>query len=489
MSQRLRRGRSVLGVVLSLALLLSLATAVYGAGLPTQPGANGLERAIAAQESVTPGLLAIPGVVGTAVGLGHGNSPVVKVYTANASVSGIPASVGGFPVIVEAVGLISAQPNPCGGPPWQRPPECSGGEDPTARFDRPVPIGVSTGHPDITAGTIGACVTDGSDVYALSNTHVYADENLASTGDNVLQPGTYDGGQDPGDAIGTLHAFVNIKFDGSENRVDAAIALSSASELGTSTPSDGYGTPASTVVTAGVNMEVKKYGRTTGQTNGRVDAINATVNVGYDSGTALYTGQVIIKASGGGSFSSGGDSGSLIVTATGNNPVALLFAGNNTITVGNPVGEVLAAFNVAFTCGGATPTTTITTAPTTTTTAPTTTTTAPTTTTTAPTTTTTVPAGDVVVFGIAPNWMFSGTTELGATITGQGFAQGATVIFSGGNGPAPLAANVNVIDANTATLDIVTKDGGPPRDRLWDVTVTNPDGASGTASDALKIVP
>jgi hypothetical protein len=58
-------------------------------------------------------------------------------------------------------------------------------------------------------------------------------------------------------------------------------------------------------------MEVKKYGRTTGQTNGRVDAINATVNVGYDSGTALYTGQVIIKASGGGSFSAGGDSGSL----------------------------------------------------------------------------------------------------------------------------------------------------------------------------------
>ena len=227
-------------------------------------------------------------------------------------------------------------------------------------------------------------------------------------------------------------------------------------------------------------MEVKKYGRTTGQTNGRVDAINATVDVGYDSGTALYTGQVIIKASGGGSFSAGGDSGSLIVTATGNNPVALLFAGNNTITVGNPIGEVLAEFNVTFTCGGAIPTAT---------TAPTTTTTSSTTTTTAPTTTTTVPAGDVVVFGIDPNWMFSSTTAINATITGQGFAQGATVIFSGGNGPGPLAANVVVIDATTVTLEIVTKDGGPPRDRLWDVTVTNPGGASGTASDALTIVP
>ena len=93
------------------------------------------------------------------------------------------------------------------------------------------------------------------------------------------------------------------------------------------------------------------------------------------------------------------------------------------------------------------------------------------------------------MFGIAPNWVFSGTTEPGATITGQGFAQGATVIFSGGNGPAPLAANVVVIDANKVTLDIVTKDGGPPRDRLWDVAVTNPGGASGTASGALTILP
>ncbi len=51
--------------------------------------------------------------------------------------------------------------------------------DPTSRFNRPVPIGVSTGHPAITAGTIGARVTDGVNVYALSNNHVYADENTA----------------------------------------------------------------------------------------------------------------------------------------------------------------------------------------------------------------------------------------------------------------------------------------------------------------------
>lgn len=476
MTHRLK-SRSLLGLFVSAALVLSM-TAAYGTGGPDEPGAQGLERAIAAQEGANPTLLAIPGVVGTAVGIGHGNAPVIKVYTADASVRGIPGSVGGFTVVVEAVGVISAQPDPCGGPPWQRPPECSGGEDPTGRFDRPVPIGVSTGHPSITAGTIGACVTDGTEIYALSNNHVYADENTASIGDNVIQPGAYDGGTDPADAIGTLDAFVPIKFDGSANQVDAAIALSSPSELGTSTPSDGYGTPSSTPVAAFVSLEVKKYGRTTGQTTGKVDAINASVNVGYDTGVALFTGQVIIKPTGGGSFSAGGDSGSLIVTASGNNPVALLFAGNNTITVGNPISEVLSAFGVSFTCGGGA---------TTTTTAPTTTTTTTSSTT---TTTTTVPAGDVVVNDISPSVIVSGTTWPNAVITGSGFELSATVTFSGGSGPAPLAQNVVVSgDGSTITFNLVTKDGGPPRNRSWDVTVTNPGGSSGTAYDALTILP
>ena len=49
------------------------------------------------------------------------------------------------------------------------------GTSPPSPFDRtakhrPIPIGISTGHPDITAGMIGARVTDGAgNVYALSN--------------------------------------------------------------------------------------------------------------------------------------------------------------------------------------------------------------------------------------------------------------------------------------------------------------------------------
>jgi hypothetical protein len=216
--------------------------------------------------------------------------------------------------------------------------------------ERPVPIGVSTGHPDITAGTIGCRVTDGSNVFALSNNHVYANENLASIGDNVLQPGTYDGGVDPDDMIGTLADFEPINFHPrARNKIDAAIALTSTDMVGNATPSgdpdypDGYGTPSSTTATAYVGMEVQKYGRTTGHTYGDVTGINATVRVGYSTRSAIFVEQILIEPGG---FSAGGDSGSLVVTKIGKNPVGLLFAGSSTMTVANPIDLVLERFGV-----------------------------------------------------------------------------------------------------------------------------------------------
>ena len=211
---------------------------------------------------------------------------------------------------------------------------------------RPAPIGVSTGHPNITAGTIGCRVTDGTNVYALSNNHVYADENRASIGDNVLQPGPYDGGEDPRDAIGTLADFEPINFQRrASNTIDAAIALTSTLMVGNATPSGGYGTPSSTTVSASIDLGVQKYGRTTGHTSGVITAMNATVRVGYDSGTARFINQIIIESGG---FSAGGDSGSLIVTNDEDcNPVGLLFAGNSTVTIANPIDDVLSAFGVS----------------------------------------------------------------------------------------------------------------------------------------------
>jgi hypothetical protein len=71
--------------------------------------------------------------------------------------------------------------------------------------------------------------------------------------------------------------------------------------------------------------------------------------------TVNYTNQVDIA---GGSFNAEGDSGSLIVSQASADPVALLFAGSDTDTVGNPVGQVLNFFAsggnaVTFVGGGA----------------------------------------------------------------------------------------------------------------------------------------
>ena len=59
-----------------------------------------------------------------------------------------------------------------------------------------------------------------------------------------------------------------------------------------------------------------------------------------------------------GTFSAGGDSGSLIVTEDGNYPVGLLFAGSSTRTIANPIGFVLSRFNVAIDGGAEPPPTT-----------------------------------------------------------------------------------------------------------------------------------
>jgi hypothetical protein len=301
--------------------------------------------------------MAIPGVVGVGLGATESGQPAVVVLAERGGIKDLPASLGGTPVRVMVTGEIWAlQQEPrkkCENPP------CNGGGgggggggndvDPTARFPRPVPIGVSTGHPAITAGTIGCRVTKGGQVFALSNNHVYANSNAASMGDAVIQPGTFDGGSSPADDIGTLSDYEPINFSGGNNVIDAAIALSSTANLDNSTPSNGYGTPKSTTTTASVNMRVMKYGRTTQQTKGRVTAINATVNVNYGSpGVARFVNQIVI---GGGGFSSGGDSGSLIVVEKGGDklkPVGLLYAGSSSATIANPIGPVLSAFGVTI---------------------------------------------------------------------------------------------------------------------------------------------
>ena len=264
-------------VLISVGLLTSLAAGpVFGGG------EDGLKKADEARQKNTAALLAKPGVVAVAVGFNPAGEAAVKVYTEDAAVRGVPTKLDGVPVHKQVSGKIMAHR------PGAAPGLSPSAVDATARFPRPVPIGVSTGHPAITACTIGARLTDGTNVYALSNNHCYADENNASIGDAAILPGTFDGGTSPADDIGTLADFEPIIFanfgkclkQGKRcNYMDAAIAMTSTANVGNSTPVDGYGTPNSFIVDAELGMSVQKYGRTTGLEIGTVDSINAAVRL------------------------------------------------------------------------------------------------------------------------------------------------------------------------------------------------------------------
>jgi hypothetical protein len=116
---------------------------------------------------------------------------------------------------------------------------------------------------------------------------------------------------------------------------------------------EGIGTISSVVKPPAIGLAVEKSGRTTGTTTGTIASINTSVNVQYKirwgqgrKYTISYTNQVVINSN---SFSAGGDSGSLIATSnTCHQPVALLFAGSSTTTIGNPIGEVVTKLGAAL---------------------------------------------------------------------------------------------------------------------------------------------
>jgi hypothetical protein len=231
--------------------------------------------------------------------------------------------------------------------------------DTTDLWPRPVPIGVSTGnYQSVSAGTIACRVRDKSgNVYALSNTHVYAPNDIdgqSEIGDTVTQPGLYDVAThvyDPSLRLGELTAYKPIDgFVLAFNDIDAAIALTNVGALDNHTPLGGYGVPNSVTTTAALNMAVQKFGRTTHLTKGTITGINGTLAVDYGGGWyAWFTGQIIVETSS--AFILPGDSGSLLVTDDINaNPVGLLFAGNadGTMAMANPIDAVLQYFGVAI---------------------------------------------------------------------------------------------------------------------------------------------
>ncbi|MFQ5812067.1 MAG: trypsin-like serine protease [Anaerolineae bacterium] len=238
---------------------------------------------------------------------------------------------------------------------------------------RPAPGGVSIGHIDITAGTLGCLVTRNGQLFILSNNHVLANTNAAQKGDPIIQPGRYDGGT-LDDQIATLEDFIPINFGdapptcpiatgmesflnwlakslGSShrvmafqevpatNRVDAAIARPLSDDLVEKRILE-IGVPQGSR-DATLGTHVKKSGRTTGFTTGQITQIDVTAQVSYGEGkTAVFEDQLMA-----GAMSKGGDSGSAVLDED-DFVVGLLFAGSDTTTIINPIQFVLEALNV-----------------------------------------------------------------------------------------------------------------------------------------------
>lgn len=205
--------------------------------------------------------------------------------------------------------------------------------------DCPIPGGVQIAPRGANwVGTLGCALKLADGQYgALTNAHV---SGLNGLGKNCCQP------HGSGDWIGKFVKVSGIRFDGQPNYIDAAIMDTLRGDGGfapgthTVIPSQlGLGRINPQVKPPAVGDTVRKSGRTTGVTTGRIVGVNATSHVGYDEGTGVFKNQVVIEGTSG-NFSAGGDSGSLILSQD-LRPVCLLFAGGGGQTIANPIAYVL----------------------------------------------------------------------------------------------------------------------------------------------------
>lgn len=253
-----------------------------------------------------------PELLGTATSTFEGR-PVVLALT-RTPIGALPGRVARREVMQLVVGDVTAQAFYCG---------------------------TSTGRADeCSAGTLGAIVTDGIRNYWLSNWHVFM-RPTGKVGDAINSPGRVDVRCGSSNLVGTVSRFTSLRFDGSTNTVDCAIAriIPGTSVSRVQAAGTNSFVPSATTRTATVGMAVKKVGRITGFTTGKVIAVNASLAVAYGGlGSANFKGVVLFSR-----MSESGDSGALICSQSGNNPVALLFAGSSTTSVGCPIGAVLTA--------------------------------------------------------------------------------------------------------------------------------------------------
>lgn len=213
---------------------------------------------------------------------------------------------------------------------------------------RPPYPGISIGHMNVTAGTLGCYVADKKDnVYILSNNHVLANCDKGKWKDIIIQPGPEDGGTAT-DNIATLSYVVPLNRK-KHNYMDAAIARIDSHQSINRLVQEKHNING--VTDPFLKMKVEKYGRTTGQTKGEITTTHLDVNVEFEGMQLEFHDQYEIKGSmmkgSRMKFCDDGDSGSIIMEQQTHNAVGLLFAGTkNGTTYASPINEILHAFSV-----------------------------------------------------------------------------------------------------------------------------------------------
>jgi hypothetical protein len=212
--------------------------------------------------------------------------------------------------------------------------------------------GISGANTNLTgqSGTIGYFCTRKSklpgrkEVHLLSNAHVFADLRKAGVeeGDLIMQPS-------PGEPannrpIGALVSFSTLKFhcDTSEpNHIDAAIArLWTPHQHRPLLPL--IGTVKGYVLKKDIEVgeSARKFGRTTGYTEGLISSIYLDIRIRYDrtGQSAFFQNQLLIEPAlpGFQRFVDKGDSGSVVVDRK-QNAIGLIFAGMSDASDSKPV--------------------------------------------------------------------------------------------------------------------------------------------------------
>lgn len=176
----------------------------------------------------------------------------------------------------------------------------------------PLVGGVSIGSVTSQAGTIGTVVWDRTDgtPCVLGNWHVLAGTGTAQVGQPAYQPALFDGGTED-DVVAHLKRWVlGEEGDAAISELSGSRHYASGEILGLWHPISGYLTPQ-------LNLEIRKWGRTTGFTQGFVDGIHLATNIDYGNGVVRYfTDQFhIAPLYPNEDVSQVGDSGSLVVTS------------------------------------------------------------------------------------------------------------------------------------------------------------------------------